>query len=184
MALQKVCLFILLASEVITLNCDWIVQNQEQENQRNINRLQAMGKQGLPQECMYEMPNFGFPLKKLLGSSKEDGRAAMVFILEQASKIYQQNFTQADWNATVANQLQEALFQQSVEWKRCQTAATEKATSINNLRVKLSLLVYFRKIQTHLKDKNYSSCAWEAIRQEIWKSCFVGLDQFLKTLRD
>ncbi|XP_066468682.1 interferon beta-like [Tiliqua scincoides] len=184
MALERVCLLCLLASGVITLKCDRIVQNQENENKRSRELLKEMGKPELPQECPYEIPNFVFPMKKLLRSSKEDGRTAMMFILEQISKIFQQNFTQADWNVRVTAQLQEALYQQSVQWKRCCTAATGKEASFKDPRVKLSLLAYFRRIHTYLKDKKYSLCAWEAVRQETWKSCFVGLDQLLNKLQD
>lgn len=182
MALQIVCLFILLVSGVTTLECDQIVQNQVNENRRSIELLKAMGNHGLPQECIDKMRNFGFPMKNLLRSGKEDGRTAMMFILEQISNIFQQNFTQANWDVKLTVQFREALHLQSVQWKRCSTAATGQEAGFKDPRVKRRLLVYFKRIHNYLKNQQYSFCAWEGVRQETWKSCYMGLDLLLKKL--
>ncbi|XP_053149055.1 interferon tau-like, partial [Hemicordylus capensis] len=181
MALQNISLLLLLASGIIALDCDHILQNQKCENQRNRELLRVMGRKGPPQECLYEMPDFGFPVKKVLGSSKGDGRLAMGFILKQISNLFLQNVTQAEWDINSLLHFRVALLQQSAEWDGCLTG---KDGRFEDPQVKLYLLKYFKNIHSFLKDKRYSLCAWEAVRQEMQSSCFpIVLDRLTKRLR-
>ncbi|XP_062984819.1 interferon alpha-5-like [Elgaria multicarinata webbii] len=184
MALHQIGLMLLLVPGIVTLDCNEIVQSQKTENGKTIKLLEAIGGgQQLPLECFYEMPDFGFPGERVLRSSKEDARAAIVFILEQIQGVFWHNFTQADWNVSVADLFQKVVDQQMIQWKKCSVAETGEEATFKDPRLRLRLKRYFIKIHTFLKTEEYSLCAWEAVRSNVL-SDFIVLDQLLKSLHN
>ncbi|CAI5796458.1 interferon alpha-21-like [Podarcis lilfordi] len=186
MGLQQVGLLILLASGVVTLDCDEIVQHQKGELRKTKELLEAMsGGPASPPECpITGMPDFGSPIRSTSRPSKEDARMAIGLIFKKTLHVFQLNFTQANWNTTVTDLFQVELHQQSQWWERCSVAHTGREARLQDPRVKLNLMIYFRKLQTFLRDKQYSLCAWEAVRKTISVNNLILLDQLLKSLSD
>lgn len=147
------------------------MQDEMRENLKSIELLEAIGGSQPPQNCLYELINFNFPRQRVLRSSRKDAQMATGLVLEQISKIFNHNFTQTEWNVDTIENFQNDLHQRSGQWKRC---AGEKAM-FQDPGVQVNLLKYFLRINKFLNDHNYSLCAWEAVRQEIWRRCFVVL---------
>ncbi|XP_039213015.1 interferon alpha-21-like [Crotalus tigris] len=145
--------------------------------------LEAMGPQAIPWKCFHKIPDFAFPIGNNIGSIKEDAKATVGLMLEQINIIFSQNFTKTDWNMTVAEHFQTALDQQFVQWEKCSVTATENQATFKEIRTKLKLKSYFLRLDTFLKNEEYSSCAWETVRHEIMGIQLVFLDRLLRTLQ-
>ncbi|XP_042303595.1 interferon alpha-13-like [Sceloporus undulatus] len=175
--LQTIGLWLLLASDIATLDCDLIVQYQTKEIGETMGLLEAMEGRQSPQKCPGD-PDFGFPMVKIRTCSKEDVRMAVGLILESILIVFQHNFTQAQWNATATELFQRALDQQCITWRKCSTAEI----TFKDFCVKLALKKYFRKLHTFLKDRQYSLCAWKRVRDEVSVIYPIVLNELMKRL--
>lgn len=180
---QYIVLLFLFSSGIRSLDCNHIVKYQKGATVNIMKLLEAMGPQVIPLECFHKIPDFAFPIGNNIGSIKEDAKATIGLMLEQISRIFSQNFTQTEWNMTVAEHFQMALDQQIVQWEKCSVTATGNKATFKEIRTKLKLRSYFLRLDTFLKDEEYSSCAWEAVRHEIKGIPFVFLDRLLRTLQ-
>lgn len=175
-------LSLLLTLATSALDCGQIVQLQRNEIGRTQRLLEAMGGRQSPQECP-EDPDFGFPMEKVaLNSSKEDARMAVGFILELILAVFQHNFTQAEWNMTATDHLLRTLDQQQSQWKRCSIASPGEQATSRGLRVKRTLKLYFAKLHRFLRERQYSLCAWDAVRGEISQVYSIVLSHLLGRL--
>ncbi|KAH0628354.1 hypothetical protein JD844_009376 [Phrynosoma platyrhinos] len=181
--LWQIGLLLLLASEILTLDCGLIVQFQEDEIGKTRTLLETMGEAWNPQECP-ENPDFGFPMVKIRTCSKEDARMAIGLLLESIQIVFQHNFTQAQWNVTAIELFQRALDQQCVMWKRCSTAEIGNRETFKDFRVKLAMKKYFRKLHTFLKDRQHSLCAWRKVRDEVSIIYPIVLNELMKRLEN
>ncbi|XP_015264042.1 PREDICTED: interferon alpha-7-like [Gekko japonicus] len=180
LSLQGLCLLLLLTLEILALDCNKTAENQLRVNNPEVRkRMEAIGGQQLPQECLYKRPTFSFPEEKILRASKEGKSVAVKMILEKILKIFEHNFTQAGWDPRTVALLQNALYQQSNQWKNCSTTETGEVATLKERDLNLNLLRYFRQIQTFLEGQQYCLCAWSVVRLEIWKLFFVSLDKLL-----
>ncbi|XP_025020375.1 interferon omega-1-like [Python bivittatus] len=128
--------------------------------------------------------HFNFPMGKNIGSIKEDARATVGLMLEHIQRIFWHNFTKAEWNMTVTELFQIVLDQQVVQWETCSVTVTGEKATFKDIRTKLKLKKYFLRLDTFLKDEEYSPCAWDVVRQEVLGIHFVFLDQLLRTLQN
>nr|XP_020646050.1 interferon alpha-5-like [Pogona vitticeps] len=180
--LQQTSLLLMLILATVALDCGQIVQSQRNEIGRTRRLLEAMGGQRSPTECP-EDPDFGFPMEKtVLNSNKEDARMAIGFFLEQIQTIFQHNYTQTNWNMTATDLFQETLDQQQIQWQRCSIVRTREQATRHGLHVKRTLKMYFTKLHIFLKEKEYSLCAWDAVRGEIFEVYSVVLSKLLGKL--
>ncbi|XP_060092523.1 interferon alpha-7-like [Heteronotia binoei] len=180
-SLQQLCLLLLLALEILALDCNRTAENQLQVSNPEIRKLmEAIGGQQLPQGCLYRRPTFGFPGAKILKASKESKSVAVKIILEKILEIFEHNFTQAGWDARTIARLQNALYQQSNHWKNCSATETGEVATLKNQDLNLTLRRYFRQIQTFLEGQQYCLCAWSIVRIEIWKLFSIDLNQLLQ----
>ncbi|XP_013913233.1 PREDICTED: interferon alpha-21-like [Thamnophis sirtalis] len=180
---QYIVLLLLLSSGIRSLNCNHIVKCQKDETMNTIKLLESMGPKMIPWQCFNQIQDFAFPIGNDTGSIKEDARATVGLMLEQINRIFSQNFTKAEWNMTITEHFQISLDQQLVQWEKCSVAETGKKATFKDVRTKLKLRKYFLRLDRFLKDEEYSSCAWEAVRHEIMGIQFVFLDQLLRTLQ-
>uniref|UniRef100_A0A8D2LIU7 Uncharacterized protein n=1 Tax=Varanus komodoensis TaxID=61221 RepID=A0A8D2LIU7_VARKO len=167
--LRQICLELLFASGIVSLDCSQIAQSQKSENGKTMKLLKALGgrQQPLP-ECLTR--SFGFPLQQLLQASKEDARRAIGLILEEILDVFQLNFTQAEWNMSDTDLLQKALFQQVMQWKGCSVEEKGDPSTFKDRRLRLRLKKYFLGIHRFLTEEEFSFCAWEAVRMDILRS--------------
>ncbi|XP_034267125.1 interferon alpha-21-like [Pantherophis guttatus] len=180
---QHIVLFFLLSSGIRSLDCNHIVKCQEGGTVNIMKLLESMGPKMIPLRCFNKIQDFAFPIGNDTGSIKEDARATVGLMLEQINRIFWQNFTKAEWNMTVAEHVQISLDQQLVQWEKCSVAENGKKATFKDVRMKLKLRKYFLRLDTFLKNEEYSSCAWEAVRYEIMGIQLVFLDQLLRTLQ-
>ncbi|XP_042303594.1 interferon alpha-13-like [Sceloporus undulatus] len=181
--LWQIGLLLLLASEMISLDCGLIVQYQKDEIGKTRTLLETMGGPWNLQECP-ENPDFGFPLVKICTCSKEDARMAVGLIIESIQIVFQHNFTQAQWNATATELFQRVLDQQYVTWRRCSTAEVGNRAAFKDLCVKLAMKKYFRKLHMFLRDRQHSLCAWERVRDEVSVIYPIVLNELMKRLEN
>uniref|UniRef100_A0A803TLT1 Uncharacterized protein n=1 Tax=Anolis carolinensis TaxID=28377 RepID=A0A803TLT1_ANOCA len=174
-------LWLLLTSEIATLDCGQIVKYQSNETGKTLGILKAMAGQQSSQECL-EDPDFGFPRAKILKCSQEDAKMAIGLILQQIQIVFQLNFTQAQWSGKVTDLLSRALDQQHMQWRRCATAQMGKEAAFKDLRVMLSLKRYFRKLHTFLRGRQYSFCAWKMVRYELLVIYPIVLNELMRIL--
>ncbi|XP_063149161.1 interferon alpha-21-like [Candoia aspera] len=181
--LQHIVLVLLFSSGIVSLDCNDIVKSQQGAIADIRKLLEAVGTQVISWECFHKIPDFDFPVGKDIGSIKEDTRATIGLMLEQICIIFWHNFTKAEWNMTVVELFQIALDQHIVQWETCSVTETGEKIKFKDIRTKLKLKKYFLRLHRFLKDKEYSPCAWDTVRQEILGISFVFLDQLLRTLQ-
>uniref|UniRef100_A0A8C5SHR2 Uncharacterized protein n=1 Tax=Laticauda laticaudata TaxID=8630 RepID=A0A8C5SHR2_LATLA len=175
---QHIVLFLLLFSGIRSLDYNHIVKFQQSGTVNIMKLLESMGPKMIPWQCFNKIQDFAFPIGNNTGSIKEDARATFGLMLEQINRLFWQNFTKAEWNMTVTEHLQTSLDQQLVQWEKSSVAETGKKATFKDVHIKLKLRKYFLRLDTFLKDEEYSSCAWEAVRHEIM---VMSLAKFFKS---
>uniref|UniRef100_A0A8C6X9L4 Uncharacterized protein n=1 Tax=Naja naja TaxID=35670 RepID=A0A8C6X9L4_NAJNA len=163
---QHIVLFLLLSSGIRSLDCNHPVKCQQSRTVNIMKLLESMGPKTIPWQCFNKIQDFAFPIGNDTGSIREDARATFGLMLEQINRIFWQNFTKAEWNMTVTEHLQTSLHQQLVQWEKCSVAETGKKAT-------------FKDVHTFLKDEEYSSCAWEAVRHEIMGYIYISFSYLL-----
>ncbi|KAG6930915.1 interferon beta-like [Chelydra serpentina] len=149
---------------------------QNKVNQASLQLLEKMGEQ-FPVQCLNENSNF-ISLQNVLSSrefQKENAMVAILEILQQIFNIFSKSQLQTAWDRSSIVAFQNGLHQQK---KKMETTYPQNE-DLTRLKVKK----YFRVIDNFLKEKQYSLCAYEIIREEM-RRCFLFIDQLTKRLKN
>uniref|UniRef100_A0A8C4Y0R2 Uncharacterized protein n=1 Tax=Gopherus evgoodei TaxID=1825980 RepID=A0A8C4Y0R2_9SAUR len=165
--LQSMCLVLLFSAGVMSLDCNLLHRQQSKFNWYSLQLLQNMGGK-FPLECLGDKTAFHFPEKVLKPKFRQHATMAVHEILQQLFGIFSRNLTQTGWKRRNVERFLNGL---ALQTKRLETCLPTKAGA-NILRLKK----YFQRIQDFLKEKKYSTCAWETVRKE-GQSCFQYIDK-------
>ncbi|XP_039399574.1 interferon beta-like [Mauremys reevesii] len=165
--LWQICLVLLCSAGIMSLDCNLLRHQQSRFNWDSLQLLQNMGGK-FPLECLEDNTAFQFPQKVLNPKFQQHATMAIHEILQQLFGIFSRNLTQTCWKRRNVDRFLNGLIPQT---ERLETCLPTKAGA-NILRLKK----YFQRIQDFLKEKKYSACAWEIVREE-GKRCFQYIDK-------
>uniref|UniRef100_A0A8C8RUM4 Uncharacterized protein n=1 Tax=Pelusios castaneus TaxID=367368 RepID=A0A8C8RUM4_9SAUR len=186
--LLHICLILLFSTEISSLHCTALYFQQNKLNQDSLELLEKM-RGNFPSQCINERTAFK-PTQDIVQlplSQKENVKMTVQGLLQEIFSIFSKNLTQTSWDRSLID-FQNGLHLQIQMLKTCLSAEMEmEITHPRNenllLTTRLKLKRYFQTIHDFLKEKQYSLCAWEIIRLEIFR-CFPVLDMLTKRLEN
>ncbi|XP_032653472.1 interferon beta-like [Chelonoidis abingdonii] len=182
----NICLVLLFSTGSSSVDCNMLHFQQNKVNQASLQLLEKMGGQ-FPVQCLNENSNF-ISLQNVLSSrefQKENAMVAIQEILQQIFNIFSKSHTQTAWDRSSIVAFQSGLHQQIELLKMWFDREKKLETTYpqNEDFSRLTVKKYFRVIENFLKEKQYSLCAWEIIREEM-RRCFLFIDQLTKRLKN
>uniref|UniRef100_A0A8C6XXN5 Uncharacterized protein n=1 Tax=Naja naja TaxID=35670 RepID=A0A8C6XXN5_NAJNA len=172
------CLFICLGvffTEISSQDCNQLRSRLHEANLRNLNLpMRNMGST-IPQQCIRDIIDFSLDST----SHEEDAKIAIQEMLQQTDLIFKQGHAELFWDETSLRNFHTGLDQQIKRLETCQSAAFGAGISPRAQKLQLiSLRVkrYFQGLNDFLKDKQYSSCAWEIVQIQL-RECFLLIHQ-------
>ncbi|XP_032635750.1 interferon kappa-like [Chelonoidis abingdonii] len=165
--LWQMCLVLLFSAGVMSLDCNLLHRQQSKFNWLSLQLLQNMGGK-FPLECLGDRTAFHFPEKVLKPKFQQHAMMAVHEILQQLFGIFSRNLIQTGWKRRNVERFLNGL---ALQTERLETCLPTKAGA-NILRLKK----YFQRIQDFLKEKKYSTCAWEIVREK-GQTCLQYIDK-------
>ena len=154
-----------------SLGCD-LPQNHIQLSKDNLVLMRQMRRIS-NSTCLNDTKDFRFPRAVVKGSQVQEGQAISVLygMLQHISDLLLTENTSAAWNTTLLNQVRMGLYRQLEDLEACLVRDKgEEGTAPPSHGPTLPVRRYFEGICFYLKEKQYSDCAWEAVRVEIMRS--------------
>ncbi|NP_001229636.1 interferon epsilon-like [Ornithorhynchus anatinus] len=177
--LIQIVLVLLVSTSTVSLSCSLLHTVCMEQSLKRLDRMQ--GKSLL--SCLKDRKDFQLPQELVeAGPFKEGNRAVAVHeLLQQIFTIFSQNLSQTGWDQSEVENFLHGLHRQLEELEVCAEQGTDtRWASVGSDILRLRLKSYFRSISLYLRDKDYSSCAWEIVRAQIRRCIF----QFMRRLRN
>lgn len=130
-----------------------------------------------PSLCPDDRKDFRFPLEVVDGSQVKETQAISVLyeMLWQTFRIFLTQQSSAAWNTTLLDKLRTGLHRQLEDLDSCLVQETTQAEPALGMKdPTLAVKRYFSGIRLYLKEKKYSDCAWEIVRENIMISLFLS----------
>ncbi|XP_030077160.1 interferon alpha-13 [Microcaecilia unicolor] len=170
MFLWRVCLASLLWSLIFSLKFDWyhLLVQQQHLSSKSLELLEGLGER-LP--CSREQsPCFRFPQNIASVLKYSEIKAAMLptlyEILHHILKIYNEEESKMPWDRTQLEHFTTVLHWQNTELKKYLSVQLPASALGSHRKNSLKVKKFFEKLRKYLKTKDYSGCAWEAVRDE------------------
>ncbi|KAI4542055.1 hypothetical protein MG293_007434 [Ovis ammon polii] len=147
-------------------------QNHVLIGRKNLRLLGQMRRLS-PRFCLQDRKDFAFPQEMVEGGQLQEAQAISVLheMLQQSFNLFHTERASAAWNTTLLEQLCTGLHQQLDDLDACLGQVMgEEDSALGRTGPTLALKRYFQGIHVYLKEKEYSDCAWEAVRVEIMRS--------------
>ncbi|EMP34036.1 Interferon beta [Chelonia mydas] len=181
-----ICLVLLFSTKTSSVDSNMLHFQQNKVNQASLQLLEKMGGQ-FPVQCLNENSNF-ISLQNVLSSrefQKESVIVALQEILQQIFNIFSKSQLQTAWDRSSMDAFQNGLHHQIELLKTWFNEEKKMETTYpqNEDFTILKVKKYFHVIDNFLKEKQYSLCASEIIREEM-RRCFLFIDQLTKRLKN
>ncbi|XP_074187678.1 interferon omega-1 [Rhinolophus sinicus] len=152
-----------------SLGCN-LTLNHDLVSRENLVLLEQMRRIS-PSLCLDDRKEFRFPQQAVNGSQVQRTQAISVLyeMLVQTSRVFLTEHSAA-WNMTLLHQLLTGLHRQLEDLEPCLVQDVGQAESASGKDPTLAVKRYFLGIRLYLKQKKYSDCAWEVVREEIMSS--------------
>uniref|UniRef100_A0A8C6X9R5 Uncharacterized protein n=1 Tax=Naja naja TaxID=35670 RepID=A0A8C6X9R5_NAJNA len=173
----QICL-VMFFTNVSSQHCDQLHSRLQEENKGNLELLGSHMRATIPLECIGDIADFS-PLHEENvmsmneASHEEDAKIAIQEMLQQTDLIFKQGHAELFWDETSLRNFHTGLDQQIKRLETCQNAAFGAGTSPRAQKLQLTRLRvkrYFQGLNDFLKDKQYSSCAWEIVQIQLRES--------------
>nr|XP_019605910.1 PREDICTED: interferon omega-1-like [Rhinolophus sinicus] len=153
-----------------SLGCN-LTLNHDLVSNENLVLLEQMRRIS-PSLCLDDRKDFRFPQQAVNGSQVQRTQAISVLyeMLVQTSRVFLTEQSSAAWNTTLLHQLLTGLHRQLEDLEPCLVQDVGQAESAAGKDPTLAVKRYFLGIRLYLKQKKYSDCAWEVVREEIMSS--------------
>ncbi|XP_028910681.1 interferon tau-2-like [Ornithorhynchus anatinus] len=177
--LVQIALVLLFSTSTVSLACRPL---QTADVEQSLNRLDRMEGKSLL-SCLEHRKDFQFPRAVVEAGLLQKGNRAVVVheLLQQIFTVFSQTLSQTGWDQAEVENFLHGLHRQLEELEVCLEEDTDPSqASVGSGILRLRLKSYFRGISLYLRDKEYSSCAWEIVRAEIRRCIF----RLLQTLRN
>uniref|UniRef100_A0A8C7E305 Uncharacterized protein n=1 Tax=Naja naja TaxID=35670 RepID=A0A8C7E305_NAJNA len=152
----QICL-VMFFTNVSSQHCDQLHSRLQEDNKGNLELLGSHMRATIPLESSHE----------------EDAKIAIQEMLQQTDLIFKQGHAELFWDETSLRNFHTGLDQQIKRLETCQSAAFGAGTSPRAQKLQLTRLRvkrYFQGLNDFLKDKQYSSCAWEIVQIQLRES--------------
>ncbi|KAF7486247.1 hypothetical protein GHT09_001782 [Marmota monax] len=131
-----------------------------------------------PAECLSDRMDFKIPKEIKHPQQFQKAQAAFVIyeMLKDIFHVFKKGYYNPDWNNTIVTDLLRELHHQM---DLLNTMVVEKLGEENKSWAYswtiLRLKSYYVRIRTYLEAKEYSSCAWRVVRDELyWNFSFIN----------
>uniref|UniRef100_A0A8C6X9P2 Uncharacterized protein n=1 Tax=Naja naja TaxID=35670 RepID=A0A8C6X9P2_NAJNA len=187
--LLKILLMLMFFTNVSSQHCDQLHSRLQEENKGNLELLGSHMRATIPLECIGDIADFS-PLHEENvmsmneASHEEDAKIAIQEMLQQTDLIFKQGHAELFWDETSLRNFHTGLDQQIKRLETCQNAAFGAGTSPRAQKLQLTRLRvkrYFQGLNDFLKDKQYSSCAWEIVQIQL-RECFLLIHQLVQRI--
>ncbi|XP_057580097.1 interferon alpha-H-like [Hippopotamus amphibius kiboko] len=133
-----------------------------QQNKGIVTRWKQMQRSRIP-SCLKDRADFKFPWKRetIAPIPTTQGPCYHYLMFQQILRLFTTGDSRAAWDNTLLDKLLSSLDQSLKQLEQMQEDCLDCAD--------LGLLArkYFHAIHLYLEDREYSPCAWEALRVEI-----------------
>ncbi|XP_070790604.1 interferon alpha-2-like [Pituophis catenifer annectens] len=178
-------------TKVSSQHCNQLHSRLQEVNKGNLELLGSHMRATIPFQCIGDIVDFS-PLneenfRNMNEASQEvDAKIAIQEMLQQTDLIFKQIHAELFWDDNSLRNFHTGLDQQIKELEACQDAELGAGTvssprdqklQLTRLRVKR----YFQGLNDFLKDKKYSSCAWEIIQIQL-RECFLLIHQLIQRI--
>ncbi|XP_061080611.1 interferon a3-like [Conger conger] len=178
----SICAVLLFLNHSLSLQCKWTQYKLGKLNAECIQLLTDMGG-SFPAECLKENIKLMFPEGAYDTTSEpqnSDAASVAYDALRDVEKIFHNDMSSTSWDPEKLELLKNLLSRQTENLEQCvstKMTSTGDGTrpSDDNGRLK----PYFERLNTLLKEKGQSACAWEVVRKEVRHS-LEKLQQFLE----
>ncbi|XP_075802613.1 interferon beta [Microtus pennsylvanicus] len=152
-------------SIALSINYEILERRQSSTNSECLELLEQLDGQF----CLGHRKNFKIPMEvKRLGQTEK--KNAAIFIREMLQNIFivfKNDSSSTGWNKKIVESFLDILDDQ-IDFLN-KVLANERWTP-SNFPTILRLKSYYRRVQSFLEVKGYSSCAWMVVRAEILKN--------------
>ncbi|XP_027786670.2 interferon beta-like [Marmota flaviventris] len=131
-----------------------------------------------PADCLSDRMDFKIPKEIKHPQQFQKAQAAFVIyeMLKDIFHVFKKGYYNPDWNNTIVTDLLHELHQQMV---LLNTTVVEKLGEENKRQaysmIILRLKSYYVRIRMYLEAKEYNSCAWTVVREELyWNFSFIN----------
>ncbi|XP_037350482.1 interferon alpha-6-like [Talpa occidentalis] len=135
--------------------------------------------------CLEFRKDFQFPQTLVDGSRLEKTQARVVVqeMLQEVFSLFSTNDSFEAWEETVLDKFLIELYQQLEDLEKCLEKEWKVGLSaLGSEDTTLAVKRYFQGIRLYLKEKEYSSCAWEIVRVEI-RRCLFSINKLIRKPR-
>ncbi|XP_008056757.1 interferon beta [Carlito syrichta] len=127
------------------------------------------------EDCLKNRMNFGIPeeIKQPQQFQNMDTTLVIYKMLQKIFDIFTRDFSSTGWNETIVENFLANVYQQIDRLETIVGEKLKKKDIPTGYTVRLMRLnSYYFRIVGYLKAKEYSSCAWTIVRQELLKNFF------------
>uniref|UniRef100_A0A674DBB8 Uncharacterized protein n=1 Tax=Salmo trutta TaxID=8032 RepID=A0A674DBB8_SALTR len=105
-----------------------------------------------------------FPEDLYKNTEGEDVYVVALEAMRYVEQLYNNSLTSVTWNKTKLNMFQNVIYRQVQNLELCVVGGVWESSGDG---WSVTLKTYFNKLNTVLKEKEHSACAWEIVRKEI-----------------
>ncbi|KAK2836169.1 hypothetical protein Q7C36_014038 [Tachysurus vachellii] len=154
-------------------SCRWTHFRLQTLNEESTGLLKSMGGR-MPLECLEEknnsFPQVSFPKVGAEMLTNENLLPISLETFNGVAKIFNNNHTSVTWDTNNLSLFKTIIDRQVDNLQKCvgkqvQTVMDKSASNSTD-----TLRSYFVKLEERLKEKEFSSCAWEIVRKEVLDS--------------
>ncbi|XP_067386996.1 interferon beta-like [Emydura macquarii macquarii] len=172
--LWLICLLLMISAGIMSLDCNLLHHQQSKFNWTGLQLVKRMGGK-FRLECLEDKTSFQFPEKVLKPKFPQQAMMAVHEILQQLFGIFSRNLSQTGWDRRIVERFLNGLALQIERLETC--LPTKRGTNIWKLKQ------YFQRIQDFLREKKYSTCAWQIVHEEVLR-CFQYTEKLTKKMKN
>ncbi|XP_034154535.2 interferon alpha-4-like [Pangasianodon hypophthalmus] len=148
-------------------SCSWTHSRLKTLNEESNRLLESMGAP-MPMECLEAKKPFpSFPKDVFVKAQNEDLVLVALETLRGVATIFKNNQTSVTWDREKLGLFKNIVNRQVEKLEKCVGKEVQTVTEKPADSSTATLRSYFEKLEERLKEKGFSSCAWEIVRTEL-----------------
>ncbi|XP_053084647.1 interferon alpha-14-like [Pangasianodon hypophthalmus] len=146
-------------------SCSWTHSRLKTLNEESNSLLESMGDR-VPLKCL-EKRELSFPDDVFIKAENEDLVLVALETLRGVATIFKNNQTSVTWDREKLGLFKNIVNRQVEKLEKCVGKEVQTVTEKPADSSTATLRSYFEKLEERLKEKEFSSCAWEIVRTEL-----------------
>ncbi|XP_036598068.1 interferon beta-like [Trichosurus vulpecula] len=184
-SILQLALLLLLSAAVSSKGYDSLRFHQRRTNHRSVSLLNEMiGK--IPPACLRDRMDFKIPREMVQPKQCQKENATMVIheMLQHIFLLFSSKNASPAVDKTIIETFLSGIYQQMVHLEMALEEEADQANSTWGSEENIfNLNNYYQGIVNYLENKEYSSCAWKRVQEEIRKN-FVFLSKWTECLKN